>query len=152
MIIESLTEQWKNGELEWDREYYVDLENNGIVKQLYLDKDGCFVDGIIDYSLKNKPYMEVLAPVPSYEEWQELKEFADYSLHNRNELTRQINFWMDKHTQIEKENQQLKELLKECKANLIHKKQLLEKLDKLEKPTKELLAKIDNAIREKRNE
>lgn len=52
----------------------------------------------------------------------------------------------------ELEIRQLKELLKECKANLIHKKQLLEKLDKLEKPTKKLLAKIDNAIREKRNE
>lgn len=72
-----LTEQWKNGELEWDREYYVDLENNGIVKQLYLDKDGCFVDGIVDYSLKNKPYMEVLAPVPSYEEWMRTKDSLD---------------------------------------------------------------------------
>lgn len=44
----TLTEQWKKGELEWDREYYVDLENNGIVKQLYLDEDGCFFDGIVD--------------------------------------------------------------------------------------------------------
>ena len=46
------------------------------------------------------------------------------------------------------EIRKLKRLLKECKANLIHKKQLLEKLDKLEKPTKELLAKIDNATGE----
>lgn len=48
---------------------------------------------------------------------------------------------------LEEENQQLKELLKECKANLIHKKQLLEKLDKLEKPTKELLTKIDEVLK-----
>ena len=47
------------------------------------------------------------------------------------------------------EIRKLKRVLKECKANLIHRKQLLEKLDKLEKPTKELLAKIDNAIGEK---
>ena len=50
---------------------------------------------------------EILAKVPSYEEWQKLKEFADYSIHNRDELTRQINFWMQ-------ENTKLKELLKEC--------------------------------------
>lgn len=45
-------------------------------------------------------------------EYRELKEFADYSIHNRNELTRQINFWIDRFTQSEQENQQLKELLK----------------------------------------
>ena len=59
-------------------------------------------------------------------------------------------FSPEKPLNLYEENQQLKELLKECKANLIHRKQLLEKLDKLEKPTKELLTKIDNAIGEKK--
>ena len=68
-----------------------------------------------------KEYEAHKTPVPSYDHFVELTEKV-------------------------KENQQLKELLKECKANLIHKKQLLEKLDKLEKPTKELLTKITDTI------
>lgn len=51
-------------------------------------------------------------------EYIKLKEFADYSINNRNELTRQINFWIDRLTQSEQENQQLKELLKLCKENI----------------------------------
>lgn len=102
----TLTEQWKKGELPsgW---YYTKLWK------------GC---NVIDKFIGNQflryndsDIVEVLAPVPSYEEWQRLKEFADYSLYNRNELTRQINFWMDKYTQLEKENQQLKESHKRLK-------------------------------------
>lgn len=64
-----LTEQWKKGELPsgW---YWVEL------------KEGTFVDGkksiILDYlfeftnDFERHPYLveQVLAPVPSYEEWQ----------------------------------------------------------------------------------
>ena len=113
----NLTEQWKNGELP-DGVYYC---NTGyVVETLFTwgknyhqftnNKDKVYIPEMDD--------CEVLAPVPSYEELQELKEFADYSIHNRNELTRQLNFWMDKHTQITEENQKLKELLKECRKAL----------------------------------
>jgi hypothetical protein len=106
----TLTEQWKKGELEagW---YYV---NNGQIDYKYSKHS--FVDFFVT---PHEDIKEVLAPVPSYVEWQELKEFADYSLHNRDELTRQINFWMDKHTQFEKENQQLKELLRKYRSDLM---------------------------------
>ena len=105
----TLTEQWKKGELDRDR-YYIKYRGNYVSDNWHGD---CWEDCWSEY------VEEVLAPVPSYEEWRELKEFADYSLHNRDELTRQINFWMDKHAQIEKENQQLKELLYSLKCCLI---------------------------------
>lgn len=70
---EQLTEQWKKGELQsgW---YWVEL------------KEGTFVDGkksiILDYlfeftnDFERYPYLveQVLAPVPSYNEWKQLKE------------------------------------------------------------------------------
>lgn len=110
----TLTEQWKKGGLEALDELIKQIEvidNNRALSDEYLESKGlCTREGcdavsewsygivwvIVDYVL---PYLKRV---------QELKEFADYSLHNRDELTRQINFWMDKHTQIEKENQQLK--------------------------------------------
>jgi hypothetical protein len=107
---QDLNEQWKKGELE-NNWYYI-RTTNGIEKWEYIKQSHGFGYDEIEW------VEEVLAPVPSYKEWQKLKEFADYSLHNRDELTRQINFWMDKHTQIEKENLQLKELLKECRDYL----------------------------------
>lgn len=87
---------------------------------------------------------EVLAPVPSYEEWQKLKEFADYSLHNRDELIRQMNLWSELYLKKAKENQQLKELLKECKFYIGYDTyEFDEKVNKL-------ITKIDNAIGEKK--
>ena len=74
-------------------------------------KKSIILDYLFEFTndFERHPYLveSVLAEVPSYEEWQSLKEFADYSIHNRDELTKQINFWMD-------ENTKLKELLKEC--------------------------------------
>lgn len=55
-----------------------------------------------------KEYEAHKTSVPSYEEWQKLKEFADYSLHNRDELIRQINSWLELYLKKAKENQQLK--------------------------------------------
>lgn len=106
-----LTKQWKKGELE--QGYYYTRYTPSVGK-LFVEIE--LKSYLIDLAkIRDAETVEILAPVPSYEEWQEIKEFADYSLHNRDELTRQINFWMDKHTQIEKENQKLKDLLKECR-------------------------------------
>lgn len=147
----TLTEQWKNGELEWDREYYVDLENNGIVKQLYLDKDGCFVDGIIDYSLKNKPYMEVLAPVPSYEEWQEeqksLKVLAEEYCKEKEEndkLKTENKWYSEQLNEAVKEVSQLKELIKEAKDIIEWYKADCGYKDT---PTEAILTKIDEVLK-----
>ena len=96
-----LTQDWKKGKLE-SGFYYVYLK----YLRMFDIATSSTLFGILERG--NENCLEILAPVPSYEEWKELKEVADYSLHNRDDLTRQINFFMDKYTQIEKENQQLK--------------------------------------------
>lgn len=100
MTTNNLTELWKKGKLE-NGEYFI-LTNSIIEKMEYIKEHNGF--GFDEIGWVN----EVLAPVPSYEEWQKLKEFADYSIHNRNELTRQINY-------LFKENKKFKELLKRCR-------------------------------------
>lgn len=121
----TLTEQWKKGELEQGY-YYTTVEDyNGVSRNIanYYNKDICFHHILVK---------EVLAPVPSYEEWNQLHKF----LEEFNAL------------EVAKENQHLKDLLKECR-NYINKvafctpncyKTLME----------DLLTKIDNAIGEKK--
>lgn len=103
-----LTEQWKKGELPsgW---YYVQLQEGVYadnVKSIIMDYYTEFCD------FMKHPYLieEVLAPVPSYDEWQAKLE----------------------------ENAQLKELLKECKMPLKvynelfgNKEELLTKIDEV---------------------
>lgn len=86
----SLTEQWNRGELE-DSEYYI-KSNKG---HIYIDvcADGSFM--FTNY----RSIEEVLAPVPSYEEWQQMKAFCE----EFNALN------------VAEENQQLKECLKNCR-------------------------------------
>lgn len=67
----TLTEQWKKGELEDYKTYYVRL-NNGCIERLeYIKKHNGFGYAETEWVL------EVLAPVPSYEEWQKMKEQRD---------------------------------------------------------------------------
>lgn len=89
-----LTEQWKKGELETG-DYYVKPRNgqvfvyhiNHSVKHIYHNHAG--------------EIKEVLAPVPSYEEYLESESHcAVYS---------EVNKW------LKQENKQLRQLLKECK-------------------------------------
>lgn len=160
----NLTEQWKNGELEsgW---YYVNFYSVGAVMQEYLPEHNGF-----GYDEKNL-IQEVLAPVPSYEEWQKLTAWnKEYKIREKNygesyealfnekeklknELgllkesigkdcgTYYINLFLQ-------ENQQLKELLKECRPYfdaLVEKRLKLEYIPQVYK----LLTKIDNAIGER---
>lgn len=72
----TLTEQWKKGELKKNK-YWVKYKN-GKIDTWELS------EGI---TIESKPeIIEVLAPVPSYEEWQELKELLK-------ECKRYIDFW-----------------------------------------------------------
>lgn len=91
----NLTEQWEKGELPLGM-YYV--------------KTPLGVEIHSDYSLyrykltRDVDSIEVLAPVPSYEEWQEL-----------------INkkYWCNARAKnLLEKNQQLKEMLKECKETI----------------------------------
>lgn len=95
-----LTEQLYAGTLPTGHYYF----NNGVETYIVLYKNINSKHLI----LQEPEGLTVISEVPSCEEWKKLKEFADYSIHNRDELTRQINFWMQ-------ENTKLKELLKECK-------------------------------------
>lgn len=111
----NLTEQWKKGELEvLDKliEIIEFTEQNRALSDKYLKDNGHYAREDYDTIVGEYEYGIVFVMVdyilPYLKRVQELKEFSDYSLHNRDELTRQITFWMDKHTQIEKENQQLK--------------------------------------------
>ena len=108
----NLTEKWKAGELEWHKSYYCKNDKNKIIIATLLDGNilsSNDSEGNLLYG-----YWEVLVLVPSYEEVQDMKEYLDYSIKNRNQLTEQINFWMDKTDEINKKNARLKELLKEC--------------------------------------
>lgn len=87
---------------------------------------------------------EVLAPVPSYDELQDMKEYLDYSINNRNQLTIQISRWIDKINEEKEENARLKELLKECKDIIEWYKANCEYKDL---PTESILTKIEEALR-----
>ena len=92
---EQLTEQWKQGELPYGR-YYVELAYNGnsiIMAEYWWDKTLT----LDDHQYSREEVKRILAPVPSYEQWQ-----ASYNCMLENEVLRL-------------KNAHLKELLEECK-------------------------------------
>ena len=128
----TLTEQWKKGELPDGKKYYItflDSEpfeatfraHKAIIPfwkfeahgRQYCDEIGC-------------DCVKVLAPVPTFEEWQ---------------------------TKLE-ENAQLKELLRECKSSVLFEADVMKetsgKHSKYYKMLASILTKIDNAIGEKK--
>lgn len=132
-----LTENWKNGELE-DREYYI-KSNKG---DTYIDicADGNFM--FTNY----RSIEEVLAPVPSYEEWKSVCNdcnsmqetiFSQDSIYCENEnLLEEIE-------KIDEENQKLKELLKECRDVAEFAKTIVNK----HKWFDEVITKIDEVLK-----
>lgn len=86
---QDLTELWKKGELE-NGEYFV-LTNLGVEKIEYIKEHNGFGFDEIEW------VEEVLAPVPSWEQWQQMKAFCE----EFNALN------------VAEENQRLKSLLKE---------------------------------------
>ena len=116
----TLTEKWKKGELEsgW---YYVNFYSiDGAVMQEYLPTHNGF-----GYDEKNL-VQEVLAPVPSYEEWKDTEnrsllttEFSN-EIDELNEENQHLRKWCEEFNALDvaKENQQLKELLHSLKCCL----------------------------------
>lgn len=83
------TEKWKKGELKEGHYYLKDNE------YIFIDYfNGVNFEETCDFEIK-----EVLAPVPSWEQWQQMKAFCE----EFNALD------------VAVENQKLKELLKECR-------------------------------------
>ena len=104
-VSKTLTEQWKSGELKFGAYYVNRLEEHRI--WLYNDRSKT--------PESQHEIYEILAPVPSYEEWQAK----------------------------DKENQQLKELLKECREILDYAKDFA-----YHDPCCKCITKIDYAIGE----
>lgn len=102
----TLTKQWEKGELP-DGLYYCKLACFNYEPTIAKCKSGCI--GLASFS-KNE---EVLAPVPSYEEWQELKEASDRlsKLMFKSLMNRFVKA-DEEREKLAEENQQLKELLK----------------------------------------
>ena len=86
-----LTEQWKKGELPEGWYYVKDIHNKERLDRYFKETDN------FEY-LEDWEVGEVLAPVPSYEEWQ-----ASYNCMLENEVLRLKNI-------------KLKKLLKECQT------------------------------------
>lgn len=129
----NLTEQWKKGELPYGR-YYVELAYNGnniIMAEYWWDK-ALMLD---DHEYSREEVKRILAPVPSYHEYLESESHcAIYS---------------DVNKSLKEENQQLKELLRECHSGF-RKLPIYNLVDEDEaREVNKLLNKIDNAIGEK---
>lgn len=141
----NLTEQWEKGELKagW---YYVKNEFGNIFISEYSEDYDYIGDKVVkDFFTEVSEITKVIAPVPSYEEWQQLHKF----LEEFNALD------------VAKENQQLKELLSECNEFLYeiltgtHSKLSFKLESGIRKKyymmsLSELKTKIDNAIGEKK--
>ncbi len=139
----TLTEQWKKGELEsgW---YYVK------------GADG-LIGMMSDYALYrvNLEYPDneitLLAKMPTYEEWKNVTTCFDYehkAYLSMVEENQQLRKWCEEFNTLDvaKENQQLKELLKECRDDVNH---IISNVH-LCKELLDLKNKIDNAIGEKK--
>ena len=106
----NLTELWKKGELP-EGDYYI-KRRNGSTLYDNIDSSGVWRNSI------DEDIVEVLAEVPSYEEYQQL--LSDQLAKNEGieinaELESRLKKTQELELELRKENEQLKELLKECK-------------------------------------
>lgn len=104
MIKNNLTEQWKNGELEsgW---YYANNDGERIIIYIF-EKNGSVLGD--DFDLKATDWIKPIAPVPSLEQWQQMKAFCE----EFNALS------------VAEENQKLKELLIDFVKRMEHYKEV----------------------------
>lgn len=99
-----LTEQWKKGELPEGHYYIKTRSETNIDEYIQWYKD----HGIpSEKSFAYFNVQQVLAPVPSYDEWEQLQNWADF--------TDDYHGLKEKLEIAEYENVELKELLKECR-------------------------------------
>ena len=100
----NLTEQWKKGKLP-EGDYYIKRRNG------YLPYDNIDSRGVWRNSI-DEDIVEVLAPVPSYEEW---KRFIDAN----DGLFEAVKLLTIERDMTQEENQKLKELLKDLQSEAI---------------------------------
>jgi hypothetical protein len=140
----TLTEQWKKGELErgWYYIECVDLPERWIDIDYYRNdcyEDEGFCKGFFDHN-DWRGIDKILAPVPSYEEWQRIFHYASKYEYEYTSCA------MD-YENLKQENQQLKEMLKECREEFIC---INNGGAYWSGDFNEILEKLDNAIGEKK--
>jgi hypothetical protein len=148
---QDLTEQWRIGELKtgW---YYVKNEfGNIFVSEYYKGYDHINERIEKDFFTEVLDITEILAPVPSYEEWQGLNKDIDTMTelwkNERSQLNEKIQLIGKLSVQavdLKNEIKQLKELLKECNLLLI-KQQANDEVE--HKESAELVLRIEEVLK-----
>lgn len=130
-----LTEQWKKRKIR-NGAYYIKLLGGDILPAFcnteYILKQFQTMKGI--YS----DVAEVLAPVPSYDEWKKFID-ANTSLFDSVKMLEKDNF------RLEKQNAELKDLLKECESSIQYYQETYGAMDL---DTYTLLAKLKEVLNE----
>lgn len=128
---QTLTAQWKKGELEFGKEYYVRFEDGEISTARW-----CYYTNQDKYGFDVDDIKEVLAPVLSFEECKKLQNSLEH------EKMRATHYYKTL-TEIEDENEKLEELLKECRDEMNHYIELFTH----KKTFEVLLTKIDEVLK-----
>ena len=143
----TLTEQWEKGELK-DGYYYAEEGGEELIIHIQ-GKNGSVMGD--DFNLEATDWIKPIAPVPSYDEWVYLhkaRNDAHEIVESLTQENKQLHKFLEEFNALDvaKENQQLKELLRECYKMLAqyHVENSEPSLDE----NIELLTKIDNAIGE----
>ena len=149
---EQLTEQWKKGELPYGR-YYVELAYNGnsiIMAEYWWDKTLT----LDDHKYSREEVKRILAPVPSYNEWQANENYIDY-------LKQCISVYESKdkqatetsiaYNELAKENEELKEILERHKKATAKAQIRSCDLEIINTQLKELLKKYKKQLSENKN-
>lgn len=103
----NLTEKWKKGELP-EGMYYFKLPNG----ETMAGTDYCLATYLLT---KDSNRCEVLAEVPSFEQWKSSDKLILTLMDNIKEKSDLLQRAMVKNVELKEENTKLKELLKECK-------------------------------------
>ena len=117
---EQLTEKWKKGELPYGR-YYVELAYNGnsiIMAEYWWDKTLT----LDDHQYSREEVKRILAPVPSYEEWQASEKYNKHLeevIKTYERKDKQATETSIAYNELLEENTKLKELLRECRPALV---------------------------------
>ena len=117
---EELTADWKDGKLEYGR-YWV---KNKVWEEPFIDR------WLPNYSWEiscKKAIEQVLAPVPTYDEYKAMQDHILYlekciSIYEQKE--KQHTNDSIEYNKLEKENNNLRDLLKECKQHLYFQKRI----------------------------
>lgn len=109
---EQLTEQWKKGELNRNKIYYYETPFNTTDTA-----SGFWLCNHLDVE---KDKVEILREVPSYEEYERILVENDSLKQIRDELDCTVTQLREDKIDLEEENKQLKELLKECKVSVLN--------------------------------